>query len=108
MNPPSLGHPNYQIPFSHCVHEKEGNATVLLTQNQEITINTESIIVSNWTLCHGHVSLALEPFWPLPLQLKPPKRYLRCFLTIFFLPHRIEALLNSPHSVFLRQWLHLL
>lgn len=31
INPPSLGHPNYQIPFFF-VHEKEGNALGVLAQ----------------------------------------------------------------------------
>lgn len=32
MNPPALGHPNYQIPFLLFVHVKEGNALAVLIQ----------------------------------------------------------------------------
>lgn len=32
INPPVLGHPNYQIPFFFVVHEKKVNALGVLTQ----------------------------------------------------------------------------
>lgn len=71
INSPSLGHPNYQIPFVLFVNGKEGHAPGVLIQKHGI--NTR---VKNWTLWLGDTPppFALEPLWLLPFWLKPQRR----------------------------------
>lgn len=43
INSPSLGHPNYQIPFVLFVNEKEGRAPGVLIQKHGINIDPSTL-----------------------------------------------------------------
>lgn len=99
INSPSLGHPNYQIPFVLFVNEKEGHAPGVLIQKHGINIDPQHTRVKNWTLWLGDTPppFALEPLWLLPFWLKPQRRCRGSHLTMV-LTHILQAFLFSHHT----------
>lgn len=73
--------------------------TSLGTHSKAKTQEPQGIIASNWALWHGDTSLALELLPPLPFWLRPLRKWGggSPHLTIF-VPHAVEALLNSHHA----------
>lgn len=67
INPPALGHPNYQIPF--LIFEKEGNTLGVLTQKHGYYHRPLGYYGQ-----HLGTPLALQALLLLPLWLTPKKK----------------------------------
>ena len=98
MNLPALGHPNYQIPFFLFVYEKEGNAFGVLSQkhgdhHQPIGYYSQQLdaVGHRDTPCLRAITVTA------PLVKAIDKITVESPLTIF-VPHAVEALLNSHHT----------
>ena len=78
--------------------------------NTRTTIDLYNIIAINWTLWHGDHPhpLAFKPLWPLLFWLRPMRKSLWDSPLTIFVPHAVETLLNSHHSMFLSQLPNLL
>lgn len=70
MNPPVLGHSDYQIPFFLFVYEEAPSPETWGP------LRPTGIATSNCTLWHRDAPLALEPLLPLPFWLRPPRKSL--------------------------------
>ena len=60
MNPPSLGYPNYQIPFFLLVYEKKGNALGVLTLKHRDHLRPKGYYSRQRSLWHWDTPLALK------------------------------------------------
>ena len=83
--------------FSFCIWKRMEKLSWYSPENTGTTINPYDIVVRNWTLWHWDTALAIEPLWPVPFWLRPPRN---CGGIPFnhVVPHVVEALLNSHHT----------
>lgn len=94
MNPPAPGHPNYQIPFLLFVRVKEGDALRVLTQKHGGHQRPLGCCGQPWTLWFRD-SAPLRTI--TALLIKTTEELVGSPLTVF-VPHAVEALLDSHYT----------
>lgn len=74
MTPPTLGHPQYQLPVPSLQVRRKRTALKYSPKSTGTVINPQGIIANSCNLRHWAISFSSEPFLPLPFWLRPPKR----------------------------------
>lgn len=99
INPPSLGHPNYQIPFVLFVNEKEGHAPGVLIQKQGINMDP-STLESKAGPCGSGIPLpvCLRTTVATALLVKATEKVVVGSHLTMVVTHILQAFLFSHHT----------